>query len=124
MKHLTYDDRLQIEALYAKKVRVVEIAEFLGVHRSTIYDELKRGRYTRVDTLLREYSSYSADIAQQKIDFAHLEAGASPKIGNRHDICRLLSDWLLQGYSPAVCSHKLSIGSYGITLSPNTINST
>ena len=53
-RRLNYEDRKQIEYLRAKGVRVIEIADKIGVHRATIYNELKRGG-----------NPYSADRAQQ-----------------------------------------------------------
>ncbi len=55
-RRLNYEDRKQIEWLIAKGVRVIEIAEMVGVHRATIYNELKRGG-----------TPYSAERAQQRL---------------------------------------------------------
>lgn len=55
-RRLTYEDRKKIEWLKAKDVRVIEIAEMIGVHRATIYNELKRGGIP-----------YKADTAQKRI---------------------------------------------------------
>ena len=43
-KNLNWNNRLQIEALWNAKHTVKEIAEQIGVHQSTIYRELKRGK--------------------------------------------------------------------------------
>ena len=48
--HLTYSDRLKIEALQMAKHTSQEIADQLGVHVSTINRELKRGVYTHLNT--------------------------------------------------------------------------
>ena len=45
MKQLTYNDRLNIEVLLKAKHSPKEIAGIIGVDQSTIYRELKRGRY-------------------------------------------------------------------------------
>ena len=42
-RHLTLKDRAELEALYNKGRGVEEIAAKLNVHRSTVYNELKRG---------------------------------------------------------------------------------
>lgn len=55
-RRLNYEDRQQIEWLRKKGVRVSEIAETLGVHRATIYNELKRGG-----------NPYNADFAQKRL---------------------------------------------------------
>lgn len=54
-KYLTYEDRKKIEELYKEGNRVVTIAEVIGCHRVTIYNELKRGG-----------QPYSADEAQKR----------------------------------------------------------
>lgn len=41
-RNLNYEDRKRIEIMMLQGVRVVEIAESVGVHRATIYKELKR----------------------------------------------------------------------------------
>ena len=46
-KQLKFADRLKIEALIKANYRIVEIAKILHVHRTTIYNELKRGQYER-----------------------------------------------------------------------------
>ena len=62
--HLSYNDRLQIEALYRAKHSVSEIADFIGVHESTIYRELKRGKYDYIiGKTWEEAKGYSPDIA-------------------------------------------------------------
>lgn len=44
-RHLTLDDRIEIEKLHDRGVKNVEIARRLGVHRSTIGRELRRGSW-------------------------------------------------------------------------------
>lgn len=62
-KQLTLERRKRIEKLYNQKGQpVTAIAEELGVHVSTIYRELKRGRtafYNRYG--LPEYNARAAD---------------------------------------------------------------
>lgn len=55
-RRLNYEDRRKIEWMSAKGVRVVEIADAIGVHRATIYNELKRGG-----------TPYKADEAQKRV---------------------------------------------------------
>ena len=84
MKYLTYRERIQIETLIKIHTPVKEIAAQLGRCLSTIYKELKRGEIRQRDTYLREFVSYSADVAQQKHDFAQTSKGRPLKIGNDH----------------------------------------
>lgn len=55
-KRLKYEDRKEIEEMKNDGVRVVVIAEKIGVHRATIYNELKRGG-----------TPYRAEVAQKTI---------------------------------------------------------
>ena len=42
--HLSMRDRIRLETLIKAGHTVIEIANMLGVHRSTIYREIKRGK--------------------------------------------------------------------------------
>lgn len=64
-RHLTLKDRAELEALYNKGCGVEEIAAKLNVHRSTVYNELKRGDTGEMDSNGR--IGYSAELAQQEI---------------------------------------------------------
>lgn len=48
-KHLTMTDRLRIEKWLKMGMKPREVADKLRVHVSTIYRELKRGAYDRLD---------------------------------------------------------------------------
>ena len=55
-KRINYTDRKKIEAMVRTGAKVIEIAEAVGVHRATIYNELKRGG-----------EPYQAEAAQKTI---------------------------------------------------------
>lgn len=55
-RRLNYDDRKQIESMKEQGVRVIVIADTIGVHRATIYNELKRGG-----------TPYRAEVAQRTV---------------------------------------------------------
>ncbi len=55
-KRLSYDDRRKIEQMKQEGERVAKIADIIGVHRATIYNELKRGG-----------TPYRAETAQRKM---------------------------------------------------------
>lgn len=83
-KHLTFTDRLKIEAWEKIGTPKKKMAAELGVDLSTIYRELKRGRYTRTKTDLTTEECYSPDKAEEQYQ-EHLRAkGAGLKIGNDH----------------------------------------
>nr|DAY16093.1 MAG TPA: RNaseH [Caudoviricetes sp.] len=55
-KRLNYADRQRIESMKKSGAKVTEIAQAVGVHRATIYNELKRGG-----------EPYRAEIAQKAL---------------------------------------------------------
>ena len=59
-KRLHYEDRKQIEALAKTGAGVSEIAAKVGIHRDTLYKELRR---SGAETL----ADYSADTGQRAI---------------------------------------------------------
>ena len=67
-RQLKWTDRIKIEVLLKAGHNKREIAEQLGVHRSTIYNEIKRGQYMHRNSDYTEELCYSPDIAQKKAE--------------------------------------------------------
>lgn len=66
-KHLTKNDRLRIERWLRRGLKPREIADRLRVHISTVYRELGRGQYERLNGETWEMeTAYSPDIADAK----------------------------------------------------------
>ena len=63
-KHLTPIQRGQIQALLAQKVAKTHIAKQLGIARSTLYYEIKRGTAEQVNQYGKTYYRYFADTGQ------------------------------------------------------------
>ena len=55
-RRLNYEDRQKIEKMAEQGARVIVIADTIGFHRATIYNELKRGG-----------TPYRADVAQRTV---------------------------------------------------------
>ena len=55
-RRLNYEDRQKIEKMAEQGARVIVIADTIGFHRATIYNELKRGG-----------APYRADVAQRTV---------------------------------------------------------
>ena len=55
-RRLNYEDRKKIEKLTEQGTRVIVSADTIGVHRATIYNELKRGG-----------TPYRAEVAQRTV---------------------------------------------------------
>lgn len=101
-KHLTWTDRLKIEKGLKEGLKPCAIADRLRVHNTIIYRELKRGRYTHLNSDLTTEERYSPDIAQQRYE-ANLKAkGGELKIGNDYELADFI-EWKIgkENYSPA-----------------------
>lgn len=96
-KHLTKTDRLRIEKWLKAGLKVREIADMLRVDRSTVYRELKRGGYDRLDgSTWKLIPTYSPDIAEQKYQ-AHLrEKGPDLKIGKDLELANYIEKTILE----------------------------
>lgn len=78
------------------------IAARLRVHPSTIYNELKRGRYTHLHSDLTTEERYSPEIAQQRYEDNLRAKGAGLKIGNDRELADFIERKIVDdGYSPA-----------------------
>lgn len=89
-RNLTFTQRLQIETLNNAKKTKKEIAEILGLHLCTIYRELKRGAYNRLNGATWEtFVSYSAQISQDRYDNLCSGKGRPIKLGK---------DWAFVNY--------------------------
>lgn len=124
MKYLTYPQRLQIEALYKAHIPIKKIADIVGCCFSTVYKELKRGRVQLLDTELREYTSYSADIAQQKLDYAQTSKGRPLKLGSDHAFADFITSRIKQdNYSPAAALAEANDRGFDTQICVNTLYS-
>ena len=101
--HLTYNDRLKIEAWLKVGLSKKEISMLLGVHISTVYREIKRGTYNRLDGDTYTYkNAYSPDISQKKYQDYLSCKGADLKISNDYDFADFIEDKICkEKYSPA-----------------------
>lgn len=106
-KNLTWEKRLKIEALYTADVPVKDIAKQLGVHNSTIYRELKRGKAVKRNTDWTEKEIYSPDLAQKNAEENQKQKGRHLKIGNDLKYVQFIEDMIIRNkYSPqAVLAH-------------------
>ncbi len=101
-KHTTYTQRLQIEALLNQKIKKQDIADYVGINLATLYREIKRGKYTRLDGATWKYFDfYSADISEQKYQ-EHLKCKGAPlKIGHDLKLADYIEDKIVNGrYTP------------------------
>ena len=125
-RQLTRSDRLKIEALEKIGISRREIAGQIGVHISTVYRELSRGRYIHTNTDLTEEERYSPDIAEEKYRANLRDKGPDLKIGNDHELAKYIETKIADdGYSPEAT--LLEIGTKGLhfktTISKQTLYS-
>lgn len=124
MKYLTYNQRLQIEALYKVHTPIKKIAEIVGCCFSTVYKELKRGQVKIVDYLWREHTTYSADIAQQKHDYAQTSKGRPLKLGSDHAFADFITSRIKKDhYSPAAALAAAASQGFDTHICVNTLYS-
>ena len=90
-RHLTKTMRLQFETMLKLKTPIKEIAEYLGVHISTLYREKKRGAYKHLNGTTWEYiDAYSSDLAERKYRQHLKEKGADIKLGKDYEYAEYL----------------------------------
>lgn len=90
-KHLTWADRIRIETMLRSGHRIQDIADMLGVNNTTVYREIKRGRYIHTSDL-KEEERYSPDIAERKYRENLKAKGPELKIGSDHKLAAFIED--------------------------------
>ncbi len=88
-----------------------QIADVLRVHISTIYREIKKGEYQRLNGATYEfYPAYSPDIAEERYQ-ANLSAkGADLKIGNDHEFAAYIQNKIkYENRSPAAALADIAL---------------
>lgn len=109
-RHLSWDDRLRIEAGLKHDLTVQEIADEIGVHRNTIYNEIKRGRYTHLNSDYTTEERYSPDIAHAAYRANLAAKGPGLKIGKDHRLAEYIEDKIVnEGYSPAAVLGEIQV---------------
>lgn len=100
-KHLSQNDRIKMETMLNSGHKVVEVAEYLHVHRSTIYREIKRGEHTHRNSDYTEETRYSSDLGQKNHDWNAQGKGRNIKIGNDRPLAEYIEGKIIEDkYSP------------------------
>lgn len=102
-KQLSQNDRISMETLLNKGHSVQEVADYLHVHRSTIYREMKRGEYVHRNSDYTEEVRYSSDKGQQTHDWNAQGKGRNIKIGNLYN-CFNAARYCFPNPADALCS--------------------
>ena len=108
MAYYTDYERVKIETLLNNKFKPKEIAEQLGRHYTSVYREIKRGTVILIDTNLKPYKKYCADVGQRKMIEAGHNKGADLKIGSDLKTLNAAEKLIKEGrYSPYAVSVEL-----------------
>lgn len=104
-KNLTEAERYKIEGYLKAGIPVKKIAVLLGRAKNTIYEEIKRGTTTQIDTNLKEYKIYLADAGERTKQERAANKGRPQKIGNDLEFVRFVEEQTLKNkYSPYAIS--------------------
>lgn len=109
-KHLSFNDRLKIEAWQRANISPREMAQMLNVHISTVYRELKRGTYTRLNKDYTTTERYSPDIAEKQYRENLAAKGGELKIGADHTFAEYIEEKIIkEKYSPAAVLGEIRV---------------
>lgn len=108
MPRLTWNDKLLIEKMLKQGYSKPQIARRLGVHHSTIYDEVKRGEVEVLNSDLTTRIVYSPEMSAVRHEAANKNKEQPLKIGHDHALAQWLIDVIgEQGFSPAAACSML-----------------
>jgi len=99
-KHLTYEERIKIEALYKLGLPPTCIGKQLHRNRRTIERELVKGMVTQITSELIYFETYSADAGQCEHDERATAKGPPLKIGNDHKLAEYIETSIKEKNSP------------------------
>lgn len=124
-KYITENQRYIIETMLKDKKTVKEISERLGKHISTIYNEIKRGTITLLNSDLTTRDEYCADVAQRIFKERQLNKGRSLKLSSEDDISLFLEDKIInEHYSPyAAIQAAFRSGRFDVSICKATLYS-
>lgn len=107
-KYITLTQRREIERCLSLGYSKAETAKYIGMSVRTVYRELERGKCTQRkkvyddygDYTYKEYTAYSADIAENKFRLNMTSKGAPLKVGNDYDFIRYVETRLNDKITP------------------------
>ena len=117
-QHLTREKRAQIEILLKQGLAKTEIAKAVGISRSTLYNELKRGTVEQINTDLKKYQRYFWDVGQ-RVYGEHRKNSCPPmKLIYAYDFVSYAEKQMLEKkLSPdAICGEAIALGGFVVWL--------
>lgn len=123
-KHLTWEQRVEIQCMVKLGRTQKEIAAYLGCSLRTIYYELERGQCTQLNGKTWEfYATYDATTAQRKYDANQTSKGPSLKLGSDWDFVRFIEDKIKNNYSPRAALSEAEKSGFALKISHTTLYS-
>ena len=95
-KHLNYEKRIKIEALSKAGLKSEAIGLIIGCSGRAIRNEMKKGKVVLLNSDLTTREEYSADVGQQKHEYAGTGKGPSLKIGNDYTLVAYIEDKIIK----------------------------
>lgn len=122
-KHLTAYQRGQIEAMLRLGVPKVKIAKDLGIARSTLYAEIKRGTVTQKRSDWTYYEQYFAQSGQIRYERNREKSGKPSKFNAAQDFIRYVENAILKDkHSPdAICGRAKRMNLFEVSVCTKTI---
>lgn len=123
-KHLSQEERIQIEVLLKHDISTADIAKHLGRDVRTIQREIRRGSVNHLRSDLSVTVVYSSDRAQDDYDLNATAKGPRLKLGNDYEAAEFIRFQIVEeGYAPDVVTHKMKKGRMQTTVCAKTIYS-
>lgn len=121
-KHLNYEKRIKIETLSKLGLKSEAIAKEIGCSGRTIRRELAKGRTELLNSDYTTRIEYSADIGQQKHEYAGTGKGPRLKIGNDYKLVAYIEDKIIkEKMSPYAVAECIKKENFQTTISSRTI---
>lgn len=107
-KHLNYEERIKIETLRKMGLKSEAIAKQIGCSGRTVRRELAKGQTELLNSDLTTRIEYSADIGQQKHDYAGTAKGPTLKIGNDYELVKYIEKLIIDEHmSPYAAAQRI-----------------
>lgn len=95
-KHLNYEKRLKIEALSKAGLKSEKIGRIIGCTGRAVRNELAKGKVELLNSDLTTRIEYSADVGQQRHDYAGTGKGPQLKIGNDYALVEYIEKKIIE----------------------------
>ena len=122
-KHLNAYQRGQIEAMLRLGVPKVKIAKDLGIARSTLHEEIKRGTVAQKRSDWTYYEQYFAQSGQMRYERNRENSGKPSKFNAAQDFIRYVENAILKDkHSPdAICGRAKRMNLFEVSVCTKTI---